>query len=71
MGSPTGAGVCLTISLSTVATPMPVLALTLSTSDSAQPMMPASSAAYLSGLALGRSILLSTGITWRSAANAR
>ncbi len=34
-------------------------------------MIPASSAAYLSGWALGRSILFSTGMTCKSASSAR
>ena len=42
-----------------------------STSSGLQPMMCASSAAYFSGWAAGRSILLSTGTTTRSFSSAR
>ncbi len=49
----------------------PVFADTRSTSDGSQPMIPASSAAYFSGCALGRSILFSTGMMVRSASMAR
>ena len=56
---------------SSASTPSPVFAETLSTSPGSQPMIPASSAAYFSGWALGRSILLSTGMIVRSASSAR
>ena len=52
-------------------TPSPVLPLTRSTSSGSQPMMCAISAAYFSGWAAGRSILLSTGMIVRSFSSAR
>jgi len=57
--------------LSSSSTPSPVLAETRSTSLGSQPMMAASSSAYRSGWAAGRSILFSTGMILRSALIAR
>ena len=50
---------------------MPVFAETRITSVGSQPTMCASSSAYLSGSAAGRSILLSTGMIVRSFSIAR
>ncbi len=64
-GSPLGAGTSITIWSSRSVTPSPVLPETRSTSDGSQPIRPAISSACLSGSALGRSILLSTGMMAR------
>ena len=69
-GSPVGAGTSLTMRSSRSVTPSPVFALTRMTSAGSQPRMCASSAAYLSGWAAGRSILLSTGMIVRSSSRA-
>ena len=69
-GSPIGAGTTATILSSRAVTPSPVFALTRSTSPGSQPRMWAISAAYFSGCAAGRSILLSTGMTCRSFSSA-
>ena len=50
---------------------MPVLPETLMQSSGSQPISPASSSAYFSGWAAGRSILLSTGMMVRSFSIAR
>ncbi len=69
-GSPLGGGMRLTSSSSRSGTPKPVLALTRTASMASMPMISSTSSATLSGSALGRSILFSTGITsrpWSSA----
>ncbi len=68
---PTGAGIFSTTWSSRSSTPRPVFAETFSTSSGSQPMMCAISAAYFSGWAAGRSILLSTGMMVRSFSSAR
>ena len=65
-GSPCGAGISMTMWSSRSATPSPVLPDTRSTSLGLHPISPAISSACLSGSALGRSILLSTGMMARS-----
>ena len=64
--SPTGGGIWRTISSSRCDTPTPVLPETRRQSSGWQPIRWASSSAYFSGCAAGRSILLSTGMTCRS-----
>ena len=70
-GFPVGDGTSATTRSNSAPTPSPVLPDTRSTSSGSQPMMCASSAAYRSGWAAGRSILFSTGMTARSFSNAR
>ena len=70
-GSPTGGGRSRTILSSSGSTPMPVLPETRRQSSGSQPISLASSSAYFSGWAAGRSILLSTGMIVRSFSIAR
>ena len=70
-GRPWGAGRSRTIRSSSSGTPSPVLPETFSTSSGSTPMRLASSSAYFSGWAAGRSILFSTGMMVRSFSMAR
>ncbi len=69
--SPTGGVNCRTISSSRYGTPSPVLPETLMQSAGSPPIRWASSSAYFSGWAAGRSILFSTGMMCRSFSSAR
>ena len=71
LASPTGAGTSSVTRSRSASTPSPVLPETRSTSSGLPPIRLASSLAYFSGSAAGRSILLSTGMIVRSWSRAR
>ena len=71
LGSPFGAGTVATILSSNSPTPMPVFPETRRQSAGSPPIRLASSSAYFSGCAAGRSILFRTGIIVSSFSIAR